>query len=221
MISVSPVPDRFLGNSNWDAASWFCSYERMFRSWPGAWGIGGSPRPVMRWSGVCQVLQLLLDCLTEYRCSYIYSSYLGCQLRMPSWLTSPPGILWCTAQGWKLVSTLFHSSTPQLQCLSLSWNHLYTRLGPFFCRVETPLYIHFYQEIWSWRVCHKHASVTFYQAPLMNTYRDVFALELNFIFCEVGTECLIIIQLNFVFQNHDGSKQRRSIPLQSHRDIRV
>jgi hypothetical protein len=32
MISVRPVPDRFLGNCNWDAASWFRSRERMFRS---------------------------------------------------------------------------------------------------------------------------------------------------------------------------------------------
>jgi hypothetical protein len=32
MISVSPVPDRFFGNFNWDTASWFRSYERMFRS---------------------------------------------------------------------------------------------------------------------------------------------------------------------------------------------
>jgi hypothetical protein len=32
VFSTSPVPDRFLGNSNSDAASWFRSYERMFRS---------------------------------------------------------------------------------------------------------------------------------------------------------------------------------------------
>jgi hypothetical protein len=32
MTAVRPVPDRSLGNSNWDAASWFRSYERMFKS---------------------------------------------------------------------------------------------------------------------------------------------------------------------------------------------
>jgi hypothetical protein len=32
MIPVCPVPDRFLGSFNWDAASWFRSYERIFRS---------------------------------------------------------------------------------------------------------------------------------------------------------------------------------------------
>jgi hypothetical protein len=32
MISVSSVPSRFLGNPNWDAASWIRSYEWVFRS---------------------------------------------------------------------------------------------------------------------------------------------------------------------------------------------
>jgi hypothetical protein len=32
MFPAHPVPDRFLGNSNRDAASWFRSYERMIRS---------------------------------------------------------------------------------------------------------------------------------------------------------------------------------------------
>jgi hypothetical protein len=38
--------------------------------WPVVWRIGRSPRPVLRWSGVCQMVWLQLDCLIEYRCFY-------------------------------------------------------------------------------------------------------------------------------------------------------
>jgi hypothetical protein len=51
--------------------------------WPVVWGIGGSPWPVVRWSGVCHVLWLQLDSVIECTCFCFYSSYLGSPLRMP------------------------------------------------------------------------------------------------------------------------------------------
>jgi hypothetical protein len=37
----------------------------------------------LTWFGVYKVLWLQLDCLIEYRCSYLYSSYVNFQLRIP------------------------------------------------------------------------------------------------------------------------------------------
>jgi hypothetical protein len=45
-------------------------------------------------------------------------------------------------------------------CLYVSWNHLCTRLVPLSYQVETCLSILFFQG-----VCHRHASVSFYQSP--------------------------------------------------------
>jgi hypothetical protein len=103
---------------------------------PVVWEIECSPRQVLRWSGICQVLQLQLDCLIEYRlfCFVVPIYIFNCAC------LDDKHLRWNTLVYCPRMKLIFRSgTTPQLQRLCLSWSHLCTRLYSFFCRAETSL----------------------------------------------------------------------------------